>query len=337
MLRKSDPIVNRILPILLAAVICVMLCGRISDSAPVSSAEVVSSHAFSLTTTTSLHSETTLLETADTTWGDMVTAGLLFDVTHQRILFSKNADQPIYPASLTKLLTPCVALQYVSADTVFSVGSELTLLHADSSLCYIRKGHRLTLYDLISGMLMVSGNDAAYTIAVNVTRQMYPEKTLTDRQALEQFCKQMNRFAADIGMKNSYFTNPDGWDDKEQYTTVHDLLTLALYAQNVPEIAEITQAASRRVIFASGQSITWKNTNLLLDKNSPYYYPFATGMKTGTTDLAGKCLLASAARNGQTLLVIGMGCDTEQKRYAFATQLFDSVWGTFPSKTTSIG
>lgn len=254
-----------------------------------------------------------------------IKAGIVFDVTRQEILYSKNIDEHVSPASLIKLLTACTALNYVPQDEVFTVGSELDLVHSGSSLCLIQKGHRLTLNDLLYGLLMASGNDAAYTIAANTSRYIYHEQTLSDKQAIAVFCERMNDFAKQVGMENSHFTNPDGWDDAEQYTTVSDLLKIAVYARNIDIINSVVGCSSKRIVFASGQNITWQNSNQLLQENSPYNYPFATGIKTGTTENAGKCLIASAEKEGRTIIIIAMGCSTEEDRYSFAINIFNAI------------
>lgn len=100
----------------------------------------------------------------------------LYCVEDEQFIYRENSDVPVAPASLTKLLTASVALHYIKADEVFSVGSEQNLVKPESSLCLILEGHRLKLYDLISGMLMVSGNDAAYTVAVCTARMVSGDK-----------------------------------------------------------------------------------------------------------------------------------------------------------------
>ena len=254
-----------------------------------------------------------------------ISYGILFDVNNNKVLFSKNADKKVYPASLTKLVTACTALQYVPIDIVFTVGSEQSLVKPESSLCLIKRGHKLTLYDLLCGMLISSGNDAAYTIAVNTARYIYKDQILNDDQAVKIFCHLMNDFAQSIGMTNSHFTNPDGWDNTEQYTTVNDLLKLALYSNKNSTLCSITSCEKKHVVFESGQNITWTNTNKLLDKSSKYYYPYAVGMKTGTTSNAGKSLIASASKDGKAAIAIIMKCETEEQRYTSAIQLLDKV------------
>lgn len=241
------------------------------------------------------------------------------------LLYGDNINVRTAPASLTKLLTAQVALKYLSPDTVITVGSEQSLVKSGSSLCLIQRGHRLRLYDLLTGMLMASGNDAAYTVAVAAARAARPDESMTDIQAVQYFAELMNSYAADIGMTQSHFVNPEGWDDEQQYTTVSDLLILAQRAWSVKEIREITGTSRRYVVFASGENITWNNSNALLDKSSPYYNADAAGMKTGTTAAAGNCLIAVFRRNGSTYISAVTGCGSNEDRYILTNKIYSAV------------
>ena len=237
------------------------------------------------------------------------------------LLYYDNINEHIAPASLTKLLTASVALHYLSPDTVVTVGSEQNLVKSGSSLCLIRPGHKLKLYDLLTGMLMASGNDAAYTVAVTTARAVKTDTAMTDAQAVAYFSELMNSYASSIGMKDSHFTTPEGWDDASQYTTVSDLLILANHAFSIPEIKTITGTYQKKVYFVSGENITWTNTNALLNPNSAYYCADAVGIKTGTTASAGNCLIAAFERNGKTYLSAVVGCGTGNDRYELTLKM----------------
>lgn len=235
--------------------------------------------------------------------------------------YSDNINERIAPASLTKLLTASVALHYLSPDTVITVGSEQSLVKSGSSLCLIKPGHKLKLYDLLTGILMASGNDAAYTVAVTTARAAKPDTAMTDSQAVAYFSELMNNYASSLGMKGSHFTTPEGWDDASQYTTVSDLLILANHAFSIPEIKTITGTYQKKVYFVSGENITWTNTNALLNPNSTYYCADAVGIKTGTTSNAGNCLIAAFDRNGKTYLSAVVGCNTGNDRYELTLKM----------------
>ncbi len=242
----------------------------------------------------------------------------------EELLYYDNINERIAPASLTKLLTASVALHYLSPDTVITVGSEQNLVKSGSSLCLIRQGHKLKLYDLLMGMLMASGNDAAYTVAVATARAAKSDVQMTDTQAVVYFAELMNEYANSLGMKDSHFVNPEGWDDANQYTTVSDLLRLANHAFSIPEIKTITGTYQKYVVFASGENITWTNSNALLNPNGAYYCADAVGMKTGTTANAGNCLIAAFERNGKTYLSAVVGCKTNADRYDLTLKMLSN-------------
>lgn len=239
-------------------------------------------------------------------------------------LYAQSSTTHIYPASLTKVLTACTALQYVSPDTVLTVGTEQNIVPKGSSLCLIQSGHRLTLRDLLKGMLMCSGNDAAYTVAVNVARAA-SGNNMRDTQAVSYFSELMNRYAADIGAVNSHFVNPDGWDDQNQYSTVYDLALISAHAMQIDTIRHIVSNSSDYVVFASGENITWHNTNALLQPNSPYYLPQAIGLKTGTTTKAGNCLIAVVGIQDTEYIVVVAGCESDSERYETVHKLMNNI------------
>lgn len=246
---------------------------------------------------------------------ESASAKLLYCVEDKEVLYAENENSHISCASITKLLTVCTALKYMDPDSVLTVGTEQDLVNIHSSLCLILKGQQLTLFDLITGMLMASGSDAAYTVAVSTARAVYSESEIQDNEAVKLFCQLMNETARQIGMENSNFVNPDGWDDTAQYTTADDLVKLAEYSLSVPEICEIASAHEKFVVFESGECITWTNSNKLLDPESKFYNENAAGLKTGTTNRAGNCLAAVFYIDEKTYISIVTGCKTDSERY----------------------
>lgn len=249
----------------------------------------------------------------------------LYNAQTMECLYSQASTNHIYPASLTKILTACTALKYVSSDTVFTVGTEQSLVSKGSSLCLIQPGHRLKLCDLLTGMLMCSGNDAAYTVAVNVARAVSGNANMSNSEAITYFSELMNNYARSLGATNSNFTNPDGWDDENQYSTVYDLAIISAHAIRINEIRSIVSSRSKYVVFESGENITWKNTNALLQPESKYYLPQAIGLKTGTTANAGNCLIAAVNIDGAEYIAIVIGCESDSARYKSAHTLINMI------------
>ena len=261
------------------------------------------------------NSDTESSSAASTSPLDSAPHAALYNAQTLESVYLKASAQPIAPASLTKLVTALTALKYVSPDTVFTVGTEQNLVQPGSSICLIRQGHRLKLRDLITGMLLASGNDAAYTVAVNVARTVSGNPNMGDREAVTYFAGLMNQFVKSIGAQNSCFVNPEGWDHPDQHTTVEDLAKIAKAAISNPTIREIASWHQKYVVFASGENVTWVNSNSLLDPQSPYYMSNASGLKTGTTQNAGRCLIAVVEKNGTQYIAIVAGCRTEDARY----------------------
>lgn len=249
----------------------------------------------------------------------------LYCVDDHELLSGENAELRIAPAGLTKLMTASVALSHISAGEVIEVGTERGLVNKGSSVCFILRGHRLKLYDLVSGMLMVSGNDAAYTTAVYTARKVSGDDELTDEDAVKYFCGMMNETAAELGMNGTHFVNPDGWDAPEHYTTPADLIKLAEFALTFPEIREIARIQQRYVVFESGENITWTNTNKLIDPESGYYCADAIGLKTGTTANAGNCLIGAFVKDGKTYITVTAGCVSDIGRYRRTRDLVNQI------------
>lgn len=249
----------------------------------------------------------------------------LYELETLAPVYEKAADVQMATASMSKIVTAITALRYASPDTVYTVGTELQLVQPGASICFIAKGHRLTLYHLLMGMLLPSGCDASYTIAVNVARDVAEDPTMSDQAAVEYFCGLMNEVAAELGAVNSHFANPDGWDHEEHYTTVRDMAIFAAHAMENETIREIVSTPEKWVMFASGENITWRNSNALLHAESGYYHPGAVGMKTGTTNAAGNCLLSVVEVDGIQYIAVVSGSPTRSGRYEDTLKLLEQI------------
>lgn len=247
----------------------------------------------------------------------------LYDAQTLTAIHEKAAGDRMASASMSKIVTALTALRYVSPDTVFTVGTELQLVQPGASICLIAKGHRLTLEQLLMGLLLPSGCDAAYTIAVNVARLVAENPDMSDQEAADYFCGLMNDLAAELGAADSHFVNPDGWDHEDHYTTVRDMALFAARAMEHETLRNIVSTPEQWVMFVSGENITWQNSNSLLHSDSSYYHPDAVGMKTGTTEAAGNCLLSAFERNGTLYIAVVAGSATRNGRYEDTLKLLE--------------
>ena len=247
-------------------------------------------------------------------------AAILFDVDTKEVLFYKNAVEPIFPASTAKLLNSLVALDWCTEEEQITVGDEVGMIATDATRAYLKPGQVLTLHNLLEGMLLPSGNDAAFAMAAYVGRKSLQNKNASAQAAILEFVRLMNEKAAALGAKNSCFKTPDGYDAIGQFTTAYDMGRIGLAAIDNDILCGIVKKSRSRNVFISGEDVTWYNTNALINKNSARYYSRAIGLKTGTSTMAGKCLIAAAKKDGREVVCAVMDSSTSG-RWEDATAL----------------
>ncbi len=248
----------------------------------------------------------------------------VYDCSRAEIIYQKGEEQVLYPASTTKLLTILCALQILSPEEIITPGEELSLVEEGSSLAYIKSNHRLSVEMLIQGMLLPSGNDAAYVLAAAAGNRLSEGKA-QGASAVEAFLKEMEAYAASIGLVGTTFTSPDGLAGKDHYSTVEDMLLITRLADRNEIIRRYCGMHSARVTYESGHQITWENTNALLDPDSPYYRACVSGLKTGSLD-RNYCVIASAEQNGRRYLIGVFGARDKNARFADAAAIIDHLF-----------
>lgn len=249
----------------------------------------------------------------------------VYDLLAEEFLFLLgDPDAPVEPASITKLFTAYVGLQYFDLDAELTVGEEVAWIDPYSSKANLEQGQRLTMEMCIQAMIIPSGNDAAYVLAVNGGRAIAGDPALPAKAAYDLFVAEMNAQAAAMGMTGTHFVNPDGMNDENHYTTLRDMLLMAKLAMETPVIAQAAATPSMDVTLLSGQTLTWKNSNLLLhEEESEFYRAEAIGLKTGSTSSAGKCLISAFQKEDRLLLICVMGCPESDDRYIDTLALYD--------------
>lgn len=241
-------------------------------------------------------------------------SAILMDAETGDVLYQRDAHKQRPPASTTKILTAIVALELANLDEMVTVSEKADKV-GESSL-YLNKGDQLKLGELIEGALIKSGNDACVAIA---------EQTAG---SLDAFIRLMNLKAVSLGAYNTNFTNPHGLPDKNHYSTAFDLAIMARYGLNIPEFSKIVQRKVSTIHYDHPQkNQVVNNTNKLL-----YNYSLADGVKTGTTNAAGKCLIASASKDGRRLISVVLNAPD---RFGDAQRLLD--WGFNNTKTITMG
>ncbi len=238
---------------------------------------------------------------------------------------SAGSGERIYPASITKIFTAYVALQYLQADKIITADKALDMVHPGSSVAELEKGDQLSVRLLIEAMMLPSGNDAAYVLAVAAGR-VIAGNSATPKDAVSAFVDAMNRQAKALGMQQTHFANPDGIHMDSHYSSFADLALMGTLALEDPVLMTYVRTAQDTVTLASGQK-QWKNTNALIQPDSQYYCPYAIGLKSGQTPSAGSCLLSAFEYEGRTLVIGVFGCPDVEDRFADTLQLFNETIG----------
>ena len=234
-----------------------------------------------------------------------VHSAILMDVTTGRVLFSHNADDPLQPASITKVLSLYLADEAIREGRVRPtdpVKISRKAQRTGGSKMFLQAGSEIPLQDLLKGMAVVSANDASVAVAEYLGGNV------------ENFVKQMNGKARELGMNNSCFKNPNGLPARGQFTTARDMLVLACdYLRQFPECLELHSQQ-----YFTYRDITQRNRNSLLRR-----YPNADGLKTGWVVQAGYHIVATAKRGKTRLIAVVMGAKTPSIRTRETERLLD--------------
>jgi len=233
-------------------------------------------------------------------------SAILMDSTTGKILYHKNATDRVYPASTTKLMTAIVALDLCRPEDEVTVGDEISKMAIDSTRAYLKKGERLTLRMLLEGLLLPSGNDAAYVIATYVGRVSQNNMKLGIDEAINEFLRLMNKKVEELNLIDTHFMTPCGYDKEGQFTTAYDMAVIAKEALKYELICNIAKKIRTRNVFLSGEDVTWNSSNRLIQNGSGVYYKYAIGLKTGTSSLAGRCLVSAAEKKERKVISVVM-------------------------------
>lgn len=238
----------------------------------------------------------------------------------------EDITAPLYPASITKLFTVYVALQYLDPTSQITVGSILDTVPTDSSTALLSKGNNLTAEALFYGMLLPSGNDAARVVSVAAGKIIDGSDDKDEISYMSIFVDEMNRQAQLVGFVNSNFVTPDGYHDKNHYMCIADMVTLGKLCLDTPTIMQIAGAnAYTAKVTGKKDGLLWPNSNELLRKNSDFYTTAALGLKTGNTSAAGPCLLSAFSVEDGYVLIGTFHCGSLRERFTDTLKLFNSL------------
>ena len=224
-------------------------------------------------------------------------AYLILERSTNTILLEHNADEKLYPASVTKLLTALIAIEHLEDTDVITIeASDTAGLYERGSSVFLKAGEEIVFSDLLHYLLIASGNDAANAIA----------RRISGGEAA--FAELMNQKAKDLGCTGSNFANPHGLHDDNHYTTARDIAIIAQAVASTQKLADICAMPSWTMPPTNKHTseTLFYTTNHLISryKDNRYVYEGATGLKTGWTGSAGMCLVATAQRNDLSILTV---------------------------------
>lgn len=255
------------------------------------------------------------------------------------VLYEKNADQQMYPASLTKIMTAILVLENVKdldqETAAYPMWIQDMLYGTNASLGGLIVGEKLTIRQLLTSALVQSGNESAMILAGYVGSGGMADFMPRD---ITSFVEMMNDKAKALGCMGTHFTNPTGLHSDNHYSTARDMAIMAKYAMQNPVFASLVKNYAVQLGQTNKHSDLWQySTNKMLLTSSPYYYAPVVGIKTGSTDEAGRCVISQAEDNGYRYFCVVMGAPSTAAEpfpnFIETRQLYRWAFGTFSLKT----
>ena len=240
---------------------------------------------------------------------------IAIDRESKAVLFGKNENQKVPMASTTKIMTAIVLLENLGVNNSLNLNSKVEVCKQAGAIggsrLGLKTGDKVSVNDLLYGLMLCSGNDAAIQIAVSVAG------------SVQEFANLMNNKAKELGLENSHFITPHGLDEQEHYTTAYELALIADYALKNEKLAQVVKTKSYTVSI-NGNSKTITNTNELLG-----YLDGVNGVKTGFTNGAGRCLVTSVERDGFNIITVVLGADTKKFRTKDSINLIEYTYDNY--------
>lgn len=235
--------------------------------------------------------------------------GLIYDRASGRILYEKNGNKQTPMASTTKIMTAIVVVENSNLSDVVTIDSKSAGI--GGSRLGLKKNDKITVNDLLYGLMLRSGNDAAVALAIYVGG------------SVEGFAELMNKKASELNLVNTHFVVPHGLDMDGHYTTAYELAKMADYALNMEKIKEIVSTKTYTVTINGGSKVI-SNTNELLGNLYGVY-----GVKTGFTNGAGRCLVTSCKRDELDIITVVIGADTKKMRTSDSMKLIEYAYKNY--------
>lgn len=253
-------------------------------------------------------------------------AAILTDNNTGKILYSKNENKKMYPASTTKIVTAILTLENCNLDEVVTVSYDAAMSIPEGySSAYLQIGEQLTVEQLLQLLLIHSANDAANVLAEYVGG------------SVESFVSMMNTKVNELGLSNTHFTNTYGMHDDNHYTTAQDLAIIMKYCIKNEDFRKLAGSASCAIPATNKFGTrSYTSTNELVIPNSSNYYPYLTAGKTGYTSQAGDCLVSCSYKDDLELICVVLGgktVDGVSTRFSETKTLYEYGYNNYSIKT----
>ena len=236
-------------------------------------------------------------------------AAVIYDRTSGAVIYGKNEDTVKKMASTTKIMTAVIVLENGNLSDVVEVSKKAA--GTGGSRLGLTAGAKITVNDLLYGLMLCSGNDAAVALAQHIGG------------SVQGFAELMNKKVEELGLKNTHFVTPHGLDEEEHYTTAYELAKITDYALNIDKFAEIVRTKNYTVTI-NGYSKTLGNTNELLGNLNGVY-----GVKTGFTNGANRCLVTAIKRDNLDIICVVLGADTKKNRTQDSIKLIEYAFKNY--------
>ena len=223
-------------------------------------------------------------------------AAALYIPELEKFIYTKNPDEKLGMASTTKIMTALVALEALDENEILLADKESCGI--DGSSLYLRPGETISAIDLIYALMLQSANDAACVLANRIAG------------GIDQFAELMNKKAKELGLKNTHFANPHGLDNKDHYTTAHDLAIISAEAMKNTRFQDIVSTTKREITISENQKIIVNHNKMLK------MFDGCNGVKTGYTQKCGRCLVSSANNNNIPVIAVTLSAPDDWNDHA---------------------
>lgn len=248
-------------------------------------------------------------------------AALIVEKNTGKIIYEKDINEQNYPASTTKILTAILTIENCDLEETATVSQNaISKVPTSYVVAPLYVGEEMKVKDLLYALMLKSSNDAAYVLAEHVGG------------SVDGFAEMMNNKAKEIGCKNTHFVNPNGIDNKNHYTTAYDMYLITNYVMKNETFAKIVSTYQYTLPATNKHSASdriMKNTNNFVNPNSEYYDKKVKGVKTGTTDLAGNCLITDSADNRLEFITVVLGAETSNSKFNESSKMIEYAFNNY--------